>query len=97
MYIDSLPSILMYPDFGYKRAHAQSVCTRPFLPRREGPGDEARIITDEMHPYMLLLENKIWGTSCLLLSLLLLFVYFLALYHPYLLLQFICLVAFYTC
>ena len=33
----------MYPDFGYvyKRAHVQSVCTRPFLPHREGPGDEA--------------------------------------------------------
>ena len=31
----------MYPDFGYKWAHAQSVCTRPFLPCREGPGDKA--------------------------------------------------------
>ena len=31
----------MYPDSGYKLAHAQSVCTRPFSPRREGPGDEA--------------------------------------------------------
>ena len=32
----------MYPDFGYKWVHAQSVCTRSFLLRREGPGDEAR-------------------------------------------------------
>ena len=31
----------MYPDIGYKLAHAQSVCTGPFFPRREGPGDEA--------------------------------------------------------
>ena len=31
----------MYPDSGYKLAHAQSVCTRPFSPRWEGPGDEA--------------------------------------------------------
>ena len=31
----------MYPDYGYKLAHAQSVCTRPSSPRREGPGDEA--------------------------------------------------------
>ena len=30
----------MYPDSGYKLAHAQSVCTRPFSPRWEGPGDE---------------------------------------------------------
>ena len=46
------------------------------------------IITDEMaaslhtfswKPYPLL-ENKMWAASCLLLSLLLLFVYFLALY-----------------
>ena len=29
----------MYPDSGYKLAHAQSVCTRPFSPRWE-PGDE---------------------------------------------------------
>ena len=28
----------MYPNSGYKRTHAQSVCTRPFLPRREGLG-----------------------------------------------------------
>ena len=34
----------MYPDSGYKRAHAQSVCTRPFPPRREGLGDEARTV-----------------------------------------------------
>ena len=26
----------------YKLAHAQSVCTRPISPRREGPGDEAK-------------------------------------------------------
>ena len=32
----------MYPDSGYKLAHAQSVCTRPFSPRWERPGDEAR-------------------------------------------------------
>ena len=32
----------MYPDSWYKLAHAQSVCTRPFSPRREGPGDEAK-------------------------------------------------------
>ena len=25
--------------------HAQSVCTRPFLPCREGPGDEAKLIS----------------------------------------------------
>ena len=31
----------MYPDSGYKLAHAQSVCTSPFSPRWEGPGDEA--------------------------------------------------------
>ena len=29
-------------DSGYKLAHTQSVCTRPFFPRRERPGDEAR-------------------------------------------------------
>ena len=34
----------MYQDSGYKLAHAQSVCTRPFSLHREGPGDEA--ITD---------------------------------------------------
>ena len=34
-------TLFTYPDFGYKQAHEQSVCTRPFLPRREGPGDEA--------------------------------------------------------
>ena len=33
----------MYPDSGYKLAHAQSVCTRPFSPRWEGPGDEAKL------------------------------------------------------
>ena len=33
----------MYPDSRYKLAHAQSVCTRPFSPRREGPGDEAKV------------------------------------------------------
>ena len=33
----------MYPDSGYKLAHAQSVCTRPFSPRWEGPGDEASL------------------------------------------------------
>ena len=33
----------MYPDSGYKLAHAQSVCTRPFSPRREGLGDEASL------------------------------------------------------
>ena len=33
----------MYPDSGYKLAHAQSVCTRPFSPRWEGPGDEANL------------------------------------------------------
>ena len=33
----------MYPDSGYKLAHAQSVCTRPFSPRWEGPGDEATL------------------------------------------------------
>ena len=32
----------MYPDSRYNGAHAQSVCTRPFSPRWEGPGDEAR-------------------------------------------------------
>ena len=36
----------MYPDSGYKRAHAQSMC-KALLPRREGPregpGDEARV------------------------------------------------------
>ena len=31
----------MYPDAGYKLAHAQSVCTRPFSPHWEGAGDEA--------------------------------------------------------
>ena len=31
----------MYPDSGYKLAHAQSVCTRPFSPCWEWPGDEA--------------------------------------------------------
>ena len=33
----------MYPDAGYKRVHVQSLCTSPFLPRREGPGDEATL------------------------------------------------------
>ena len=29
----------MYPDSGYKRVHAQSVCTRPFLlPSKKGLG-----------------------------------------------------------
>ena len=32
-----------YGNFTDNRAHAQSVCTRPFLPRREGPGDEASV------------------------------------------------------
>ena len=32
----------MHPYSGYERAHVQSVCTRPFLRRREGPGDKAR-------------------------------------------------------
>ena len=32
----------MYPDSGYKRAHAQSVCTRPFS--RVGRGLETRLI-----------------------------------------------------
>ena len=36
----------MYPDSGYKLAHAQSVCTRPFSPRWEGPGDEASMSPD---------------------------------------------------
>ena len=36
----------MYPDSGYKLAHAQSVCTRPFSPHWEGPGDEARMDQD---------------------------------------------------
>ena len=34
----------MYPDSGYNGAHAQSVCTRPFSPRWEGPGDEANCV-----------------------------------------------------
>ena len=34
----------MYPDSRYKLAHAQLVCTRPFSPGREGPGDEANNI-----------------------------------------------------
>ena len=29
---------MMYQDFGYTLAHAQTVCTRPSF----GPGDEAR-------------------------------------------------------
>ena len=39
----------MYPDSGYKLAHAQSVCTRPFSPRWEGPGDEARSYSTVEH------------------------------------------------
>ena len=31
----------MYPDSGYKLAHEQLVCTRPYSPHREEPGDEA--------------------------------------------------------
>ena len=34
----------MYPDSGYKLPHAQLVCTRPFSPRWEGPGDEAIVV-----------------------------------------------------
>ena len=42
----------MYPDSGYKLAHAQSVCTRPFSPRWEGPGDEAKKTRiANIHPY----------------------------------------------
>jgi hypothetical protein len=33
----------MYPDSGYKLAHAQLVCTRPFSLHWEGPGDEATV------------------------------------------------------
>ena len=40
----------MYPDSGYKRAHAQSVCTRPFSRVGRGlgtrPGDEATVLKD---------------------------------------------------
>ena len=35
----------MYPDSGYKWAHAQSVCTRPFS--RVGRGLGTRLVTPE--------------------------------------------------
>ena len=34
----------MYPDSGYKRAHAQSVCTRPFSRVRVGRGLGTRLV-----------------------------------------------------
>ena len=43
----------MYPDSGYKLAHAQSVCTRPFSPHWEGPGDEANSSYDTINKRML--------------------------------------------
>ena len=48
---DSLLSILqeytMYPDSGYKRAHAQSVCTRPFSRIERGLGTRLGEIRNE--------------------------------------------------
>ena len=41
----------MYPDSGYKLAHAQSVCTGPFFPRWEGPGDEASALVGGRVPH----------------------------------------------
>ena len=44
------------------QAHAQSVCTRPFLPHRERPGDEAKFYIE---PFSLLnhIETSKGGTN----------------------------------
>ena len=36
----------MYPDSGYKRAHAQSVCTRPFPHSKKGHAGSESIDDD---------------------------------------------------
>ena len=43
--------------------HAHAVDTRPFLPRREGPGDEARVGSghETKHDYAMVLGN--WMSS----------------------------------
>ena len=54
----------MYPDSGYKLAHAQSVCTRPFSPRWEGPGDEARVV-QSASASQLSISQRSWANDAL--------------------------------
>ena len=49
----------MYPDSGYNGAHAQSVCTRPFSPRWEGPGDEATVPQDPLGLFTLFFDDSL--------------------------------------
>ena len=51
--------IYEFPVFTGKIEHAHTVCTRPSLSQREGPGDEARdntspIMWTDIHAYVIL-------------------------------------------
>ena len=50
----------MYPDSGYKRAHAQSVCTRPFS--RAGRGLGTRLCMQyTVHACMQYMHDTVYG------------------------------------